>query len=586
MQPQPTTGELSTSAPVAQDAPPPSRLERRWRGLWRAAREPLVFAACFAFLNTAMNTRYPAREPWFWYLVPSLDVVAALTVISLFAGFRRRVPRLVSALLVACFLIARVLRIADGVEMGAFFRNFNVVVDSPLLGEFVRLFYTTVPLPRFLFACLSGVALLFGFASLLNSVFRRVEASFAAAAPRALFSFTVGTFALASPFEWQAPREKGSPFRVEDDRRLAGAFGSSIFWRFASELDFAANTYGYRANELAGIRQQQQRLATAPSDLKKLGGANVYLFVIESYGECVLDRPSLAAKVLPEYERFERELGQEGFHIATRVLDSPTYGGRSWLAHATLSTGIRTTDQFQLELLRVQQPKTLAELFNAAGYRSVLVQPATDRVPAVKDLHHFAAHYYAKDFPYAGPHYGWSPMPDQFVLDFVRRREIVASRSPLFIEYALTSSHAPWSDLPPLVEDWSALGNGALFQRQRGMHFENGWLALGGAADAYAQSVVYDLEALRRYLSDFVTDGSLVIILGDHQPHSEVTDFNRRTGVPVHVLSRNAGLLEPFLARGYAPGMRARAGTPRAGLETFMTHVVSDFSLAQPSGDR
>jgi len=585
MLPQPSTAELANAATLASGAAPPPAVGRR-RERFLRAREPLVFAALFAFLNVAMNSRFPARQPLLWYLVPSLDVVAAFTVIALFAGFGRPVPRWLRGQLVAWFLVARVLRVADGVEMSAFYRNFNFVVDSPLIGEFVRLFYTTVPLPRFLLACFACCALLMGLGLALNRAFRRVEVSLASPAPLVLFSFTVGTFAFASPFQWQAPKEKSSPFRVEDDRRLAGAFGSSIFSRFASELDFAANIYGYRANELTGIQQQQNRLASLPNDLKKLGGANVYLFVIESYGECVVERPSLAAQILPEYERFQRELGGQGFGIVTRVLDSSTYGGRSWLAHATLSTGVRTTDQFQLELLRLEQPKTLADLFGAAGYRTVLVQPATNRVSAQKDLHHFAVHYYAKDFGYAGPEYGWSPMPDQYVLDYVRRRELAAPKSPLFVEYALTSSHAPWSDLPPFVEDWSALTDGSLYQQERGSHFENGWLALGGAADAYARSVVYDLETLRRYLAEFVQDGSLVIILGDHQPHSEVTDGNEATGVPVHVLSRNPALLEPFRARGYASGMRPPVGTPRAGLETFMTDLVSDFSLTRASGER
>ena len=136
-----------------------------------------------------------------------------------------------------------------------------------------------------------------------------------------------------------------------------------------------------------------------------------------------------------------------------------------------------------------------------------------------------------------------------------------------------------------MIADWSALGDGAIYRAERGTHFENGWLELGGAAEAYGRSVVYDLEVLRRYLGELVTDDSLVIILGDHQPHSEVTDGNPATGVPVHVLSRDPSLLEPFRARGYVPGMRAASGTPRAGLETFMTDLVSDFSLARASGE-
>lgn len=585
----PTAAELSGTVAGASLAPSKhaSAVQgSRIHALWAVLREPLTFVALFAFLDVTMNSRYPARQPLGWYFVPSLDVVAALTFIALFAAFGRPVPRWLRGSFVALCLFARVLRVADGVEMSAFYRNFNFVVDSPLITEFVRLFYTTVPLPKLVLACAALCALLCGLGFLLSWALRRLEVSLAQPVPLKIFVGVVGTFALLSPFEWQAPRYKSSPFRVEDDRRVSGAFGSSIFSRFVTELDFAANIYGYRADKVSGIHQQEARLATLPNDLRKLAGKNVYLFVIESYGECVTERPSLAAQILPEYARFEQDLSQKGFQIATRVLDSSTYGGRSWLAHATLSTGVRTTDQFQLELLRVEQPRALADVFANAGYRTVLVQPATSRVTALKDIHHFAAHYYQKDFGYTGPEFDWSPMPDQFVLDFVRRRELVSPPQPLFLEYALTSSHAPWSELPPMIDDWSALGDGAIYRSERGTHFENGWLELGGATEAYGRTVVYDLEVLRRYLGELLTDDSLVIILGDHQPHSEVTDASPATGVPVHVLSRNSSLLEPFRARGYAPGMRARSGMPRAGLETFMTDFVSDFSLARASGER
>jgi hypothetical protein len=477
-----------------------------------------------------------------------------------------------------------VLRIADGVEMGAYYRNFNVVVDGPLVPEFARLFYSTMPPLRFFVACAGLIALLGLLGFLVSRALGVAEAALRSPNYVRALSALALVFAAASPFEWQAPREKSSPFKVEDDRRLAGAFGSSIFSRFFSELDFAANIYGYKAEKIAGIKQQQRKLAESPLDLAKLAGKNVYLFVIESYGECVVERPLLAQQVLPAYQRFEQELGAKGFQIASRVLDSSTYGGRSWLAHATLSTGVRTTDQFQLELLRVTQPKTLAQAFTNAGYRTVLVQPATRRESPLKDFHHFASHYYTKDFGYVGPEYGWSPMPDQFVLDFVRRHELSAPKAPLFLEYALTSSHAPWSDLPPVIDDWSTLGDGSIYAREPGTHFANGWLELSSAADAYTRSVVYDLDVLRRYVADYVTDDSLVIILGDHQPHSEVTAQNPAAGVPVHVLSKDSALIEPFRARGYIPGMRARASATEPGLESFMTDLLFDFSSAKVGG--
>jgi len=308
----------------------------------------------------------------------------------------------------------------------------------------------------------------------------------------------------------------------------------------------------------------------------------VYLFVIESYGQAVLDRPELLTRVLPEYVRFEAELGRHGFQIASRVLDSPTYGGRSWLAQATLLTSVKAEDQLQLELLRAAQPRTLAQAFRAAGYRTVLIQPGTVRESTEPDLFHFEQHYFARELGYAGPRFGWATMPDQFLLDAVRRKELTGSATqPLFLAYALVSSHIPWSDLPPLVQDWSKIGDGSEFQTLPHQHFPTNWLALSRARDAYAEAIVYDLEVLRRYIVEFVRDDSLLIILGDHQPHSEVTNQSPERGVPVHVLSRNRAFIAPFRARGYTRGMVADEALPRAGLDSLMLNLITDFSVGR-----
>ncbi len=96
--------------------------------------------------------------------------------------------------------------------------------------------------------------------------------------------------------------------------------------------------------------------------------------------------------------------------------------------------------------------------------------------------------------------------------------------------------------------------------------------------------MVYDLEVLRRYITEFIRDDSLVIVLGDHQPHSEVTNQNPAAGVPVHVLSRNPAFTARFRARGYTQGMLARTSGPHPGLESFMTDLLADFSTGVVKG--
>jgi hypothetical protein len=64
----------------------------------------------------------------------------------------------------------------------------------------------------------------------------------------------------------------------------------------------------------------------------------------------------------------------------------------------------------------------------------------------------------------------------------------------------------------------------------------------------------------------------------DHQPVAEVNGHSASYGVPIHVVSRDPSLLEPFVRRGHTPGMRPLSKPPYAGLETFLVSFLSDFS--------
>ena len=162
--------------------------------------------------------------------------------------------------------------------------------------------------------------------------------------------------------------------RARHDERYLGAFASSGFARVLSEGVSILHAQGYRAREEHAIAEVRNRLAHMPTNLSKLAGVDVLLFIVESYGESTLTEPAQRQRILPELSAFERELGAGGYTMASSVLDSPTFGGSSWLAHAALNTGVRTENQLEYELLVLKKPLTLADFFHAAGYRTVLVQ--------------------------------------------------------------------------------------------------------------------------------------------------------------------------------------------------------------------
>jgi len=525
------------------------------------------FWLALLFLNAVLTVRFPERPPWQAYLAISLDLVALLVVFALCGAWQKRLPRVLRWMLTLGFVVWRVQRIADGIEQGAYLREFSWSLDLPLLPEFVRLFHDTLPRSTFALVLASGLLALGVFAWAIERALALLEAGMSSPArARIVTSLIAGLAVLAV------------------GARPEAVFAPSLLVRVHTELSFARRFLDYRRAQLARIAAAKQVVRAGPSDFSRLQGRNVYLFLIESYGEAVLEQPSLRARVAPEYRRFDAELSRGGFQIASALLDSPTYGGRSWLAQATLLTGVAVHDQVEFELLRGAQPQTLAQLFRAAGYRTVLSQPGTVRPSSEPDLLHFEQYYFAHDLGYRGPRFGWATMPDQFVLDSVRRRESSKSapRSTFFC-YALVSSHVPWSALPPIVEDWSRLGDGSVFRGLPARQYRTSWLSLSGARTAYADAIVYDFEVLRRYIAEFVRDDSLLIILGDHQPHSDVTEQNPSHAVPVHVLSRNRAFIDPFRAHGYTPGMLADQARPHRGLQSLMLDLLADFSSA-PSG--
>jgi hypothetical protein len=219
----------------------------------------------------------------------------------------------------------------------------------------------------------------------------------------------------------------------------------------------------------------------------------------------------------------------------------------------------------------------LARFFRNAGYRTVLVEPAVNRPWPQSDFYQFEQKYFAFNMDYQGPAVGWTTMPDQYVLDFVRRRELARAGRPLFIQFALLSSHTPWSHVPPVVDDWSKIGNGSIFRDLAMIRFPVAVSDLSQADVPYITSLVYDFAVLKAFLADFVKDDSLVILLGDHQPQPQLTAGSSAHGVPVHVLSRNAAFVDAFVARGYRRGMWPETAR-RSSMEHFLPEFLEDFS--------
>jgi hypothetical protein len=371
----------------------------------------------------------------------------------------------------------------------------------------------------------------------------------------------------------------------------------------SSPVSFVANTAVPRLAEEVGkiarkeqfVQEQQEAFSRQVQDssrvirpLEGLEGADVYLFIVESYGYTLYSEPVYFNLVQPELQEFQNRLDQAGFQIASTFLDSPAFGGNSWLADSTLATGVRIDNEAAYQLLHESDVKPIAQFFNEIGYRTVVAMPATTYAWPEGEFYRFEQKYYYKDFDYRGPSLKWAPMTDQYVLDFIHRHEVQGASRPLFIQYVMISSHYPFNLIPRFFEDWSQIGDGSIYHREDSVNvlpIKPGNQTAG--AEGYVAAMAYELKLIGEYLSNFLEGEALIIVVGDHQPYSGITGKNKPRSVPLHVISRRADFLSPFVDRGYTKGLIPRQELPHAGLETFLPILLESFGSPEPaSGQR
>jgi hypothetical protein len=315
-----------------------------------------------------------------------------------------------------------------------------------------------------------------------------------------------------------------------------------------------------------------------PSSLDKLNGADVFIFFVESYGHTVFANKHHFKKIEPVLDAIEENLDDRDFRVYSTFFDSPTYGGASWLAHATLAGGLRLNSNMHYNLMITSKAKTIAHFFNKAGYRTISAMPGTQWPWPQGAFFGYQEKYYAWNFDYQGPMYGWSTMPDQYVLDLIYRKEIQNRTQSLFIEFILVTSHAPFHRQPPYLTDWSRIETGEIYHQLETVTFPIVWPDLSNASEGYVTAMIYELRVITEFIMRYLTNNALIIVLGDHQPNVQITGENQPWSVPVHVISRNGALLEPFRKRGYSPGLIPNQPPPHRGMETFLYDFLADFS--------
>jgi hypothetical protein len=523
-----------------------------WRPLLR-------FSAAFVFLSVLLNLDYPAGHFFSWRLLrPSMDVWMLLVFMTMAACCGKRALFWGSLMTGVLYLVLRLFRIGDIALPVYLNRPFNLYIDSAYLFDLYDLLKTSAHQGDFLMLSATALTVALGVIASSFYAWRTAAGALSDSRVRIIVGGSGLILAAGLVWGWQAAKP---PAMI----------------RLGQEILSIRDQLEQERAYLARLEKTAKDRAAGPAHLNGLEGADVLLFVVESYGRTVFSRPRYRTAMEATLNGFAKTLDQYGFTAVSAYLVSPTYGGSSWLAHGTLESGVRVANQLEdAALLRSSLPP-LASYFRRSGYRTVSVMPGARFLFPEGAYFDYEQVYYARHFNYRGPTFGWAPMPDQFVLDWVRRREFAKREQPLFVRYVLISSHAAFNIQPSFIPDWDLIADGSIYNDLPPVYYPIYWPNLSNAGDAYLRSLGYDFTTLGDYLARYVATDTLVIIIGDHQPNLQLTDVGEPWSVPVHVISGNPRLLDPFRKRGYTPGLIPDQPLPHAGMETFLEGFLQDF---------
>jgi hypothetical protein len=498
----------------------------------------------------------------------AVEVALLVLGLALWLHWRGRLSARLGWLLAVLLLIGTLARYAEVTAPALYGRPVNLYWDARHLGSVVAMIARVATPWQLALGLGTTVLLLLAVTAALQVCVRRLAVALAPPPARA----AVG----ALPVETVAA-PSAAPFAVAGARRALLALATLTTLLFVANrglgLDTGpfhfsnpvAQTWGEQvarlsASWLAARRAAPLQVAPLPvAPLRAAAGADVFVVFIESYGQVALERPALAARIAAGRASLAAAIAATGRQVVSASVESPTFGGGSWLAHASLMSGVEVRGDDDYRRLLALRRATLVDVFRAAGYRTVALMPGLRGFWPEGVLYRFDSVYGAPELDYRGPEFGWWRIPDQFSLARfdaleAQRAEPAGGRAPRFLMFPTISSHMPFSPTPPYQSDWPRMTGPRPYgvEAARALARQPDWTDLG---PAYADSVGYTLETLAGYLRQHAGRPLVLVLLGDHQPPAVVSGPGASWQVPVHVISDRAAIIRPLLDAGFVHGL-------------------------------
>ena len=334
-----------------------------------------------------------------------LELLVVVALAALLPDTPRRVLAVVLGAVLSVLVVVKVLDIGF---FTAFDRPFNPIDDSGYAGIGIETLRNAIGGSSANLAVAIAAVLLAGLLAIPVLALLRVTRLAAGHRDWALRA------AIALSVVWVALRVVGAPVASSSAAALA-----------VDEVEAVRAGLADRAVLAREIAHDRFRATPGNRLLTGLRGKDVLLVFVESYGKVAVQGSSFSPRINVALERGAARLRAAGFSSRSAFLTSPTFGGLSWLAHSTMRSGVRVDGQRRYDQLVDDDRLTLTRAFKRAGWRAVGAMPGNRRAwPEGSTFYHYDRVYDRRNFGYRGPGFAVTPMPDEYTLLALQRREL------------------------------------------------------------------------------------------------------------------------------------------------------------------
>ena len=521
----------------------------------------ITLVALLLVWATLVAPNQPADFNFTAFLRLPLELVVVVAVAVLLPATPRRVLVVVLGVILSVLILVKVLDIGF---FTAFDRPFRPLDDTSYLGIGIETLGEAVGTSTANLIVAAAAVLIF--AILAIPVLALLRVTRVAAGQRAWALRAAAVLGVI----WVALRVVGAPVASSSAAALA--------------VDEVQGVRDALASRAAFTRQiAHDRFGATPGNrlLTGLRGKDVLVVFVESYGKVAVQDSSVSPRIDAVLERGNAQLRAAGFSSRSAFLTSPTFGGLSWLAHSTLQSGVTVNGQWRYDQVAGKHRVTLTRAFKRAGWRAVGAMPGNRRAwPEGSTFYRYDQVYDRRNLGYRGPAFGLPPMPDQYTLLALQRRELAKRhRPPLFAEVDLISSHAPWTRIPQLIP-WEDVGDGSIFDSLPAE--ESTQAALFGDAEraraAYGHSIEYSLRTIFSFVQRYGDDNLVLVVLGDHQPATLVTGHDDPShDVPISVIAHDPKVIDQIAGWSWQDGMSPSPQAPVWPMAAFRDRFLTAF---------